>query len=133
MPATTVGTYAVVEPAKAHLPGKGASCPPHGEGGCPFEPAGSGELTPWREVSGFPRSPAIRTRRDPAHVPELMAAVDASAPDCVITDIRMPPTHTVEGLDAVKRLRAIRPSLGVVVLSRTVATPRTPSGSSVTG
>ncbi len=27
-----------MNPPKAHLPGKGASCPPFGEGGCPFEP-----------------------------------------------------------------------------------------------
>jgi DNA-binding NarL/FixJ family response regulator len=52
-----------------------------------------------------------------ANVPELVAAVDATAPDCVITDIRMPPTHTVEGLDAVRQLRATRPALGVIVLS----------------
>ena len=35
---TSAGPIVDPNPPKAHLPGKGASCPPHGEGGCPFEP-----------------------------------------------------------------------------------------------
>lgn len=50
-------------------------------------------------------------------LPQLEAAVAASEPDVVITDIRMPPTGTDEGLRAANRLRAERPSVGVVVLS----------------
>lgn len=49
--------------------------------------------------------------------PALVAAVDAHRPDVVVTDIRMPPTHTMEGVEAAHRLRAAYPSLGVVVLS----------------
>lgn len=48
---------------------------------------------------------------------ELYAAVAAEAPDVVITDIRMPPTHHMEGIEAAHRLRAERPGLGIVVLS----------------
>jgi hypothetical protein len=35
---TPAGPIVDLNPPKAHLPGNGASCPPHGEGGCPFEP-----------------------------------------------------------------------------------------------
>jgi DNA-binding NarL/FixJ family response regulator len=48
---------------------------------------------------------------------ELFAAVDRHDPDVVITDIRMPPTHTDEGIRAAADLRRRRPDLGVLVLS----------------
>ena len=48
----------------------------------------------------------------------LLAAVEEHAPDAVITDIRMPPTHTTEGIDAARRIRAEHPNVGVVVLSQ---------------
>ena len=41
-------------------------------------------------------------------------------PDAVLTDIRMPPTFTTEGIDAAKRIRADYPAIGVVVLSQYV-------------
>jgi DNA-binding NarL/FixJ family response regulator len=47
----------------------------------------------------------------------LLAAVEAHAPDAVLTDIRMPPTGTDEGIRAAKRIRAEHPTVGVVVLS----------------
>lgn len=50
----------------------------------------------------------------------LMAAVDEYEPDVVITDIRMPPTHTLEGIEAAHRLREKRSDLGIVVLSNHV-------------
>jgi DNA-binding NarL/FixJ family response regulator len=50
----------------------------------------------------------------------LVAAVDKHGPDAVLTDIRMPPTHTKEGIDAAKRIRAAHPAIGVVVLSQYV-------------
>ena len=49
---------------------------------------------------------------------ELLAAVDEHRPDAVLTDIRMPPTSTNEGIDAAKRIRAEHPDIGVVVLSQ---------------
>src|SRR5437762_104180 len=50
--------------------------------------------------------------------PELIEAVERHAPDAVITDIRMPPGHGTEGIDAAHALRASHPALGVVVLSQ---------------
>ena len=48
----------------------------------------------------------------------LLAAVAAQAPDVVLTDIRMPPTGTDEGIRAAARLRQTHPGVGVVVLSQ---------------
>jgi DNA-binding NarL/FixJ family response regulator len=48
----------------------------------------------------------------------LLAAVDEHGPDAVLTDIRMPPTKTTEGIDAARRIRADHPATGVVVLSQ---------------
>jgi DNA-binding NarL/FixJ family response regulator len=47
----------------------------------------------------------------------LLAAVSAERPDVVVTDIRMPPTGTDEGIQAAERLRETNPEIGVVVLS----------------
>jgi DNA-binding NarL/FixJ family response regulator len=49
---------------------------------------------------------------------ELHAAVETHRPDAVLTDIRMPPSFTTEGIDAAKRIRADFPDTGVVVLSQ---------------
>jgi DNA-binding NarL/FixJ family response regulator len=51
-------------------------------------------------------------------LPELLAAVDADPPDVVITDVRMPPTSTDEGIQAANLFRAAHPTVGVVVLSQ---------------
>jgi DNA-binding NarL/FixJ family response regulator len=48
----------------------------------------------------------------------LLAAVEEKEPDAVLTDIRMPPTHTTEGIEAARRIRAEHPGTGVVVLSQ---------------
>ncbi len=49
---------------------------------------------------------------------ELLDAVDQLAPDAVVTDIRMPPGHLTEGIDAALRIRSSHPDIGVVVLSQ---------------
>jgi DNA-binding NarL/FixJ family response regulator len=49
---------------------------------------------------------------------ELLKAVEELEPDVVLTDIRMPPTDTTEGIDAARRIRAEHPDIGVVVLSQ---------------
>jgi DNA-binding NarL/FixJ family response regulator len=48
----------------------------------------------------------------------LLEAVDAERPDVVVTDIRMPPGNTDEGIQAAIRLRETTPEVGVVVLSQ---------------
>lgn len=53
---------------------------------------------------------------------DLLAAVDADPPDVCIVDIRMPPTHTTEGLQAALTLRVRHPGVGVLVLSQYVET-----------
>jgi DNA-binding NarL/FixJ family response regulator len=50
----------------------------------------------------------------------LIAAVDAQSPDVLLTDIRMPPTETDEGLRAAEYMREHHPAAGVVVLSQFV-------------
>jgi DNA-binding NarL/FixJ family response regulator len=50
----------------------------------------------------------------------LLARVRADPPEAVVVDIRMPPTHTTEGLDAARRIRADHPGVGVLVLSQYV-------------
>jgi DNA-binding NarL/FixJ family response regulator len=48
----------------------------------------------------------------------LLAAVEEHKPDVVLTDIRMPPTGTDEGIRAAERLRESHPRIGVVILSQ---------------
>lgn len=48
---------------------------------------------------------------------ELLAVIQEVPVDVVITDIKMPPTHRTEGIEAAHRIRATHPSIGVVVLS----------------
>ncbi len=48
----------------------------------------------------------------------LLAAIETDPPDVVLTDIRMPPTSTDEGLQAAERMRVVHPEGGVVVLSQ---------------
>src|SRR6478735_5924551 len=55
-----------------------------------------------------------------ADLDSLLAMVDACAPDVVLTDIRMPPTGTDEGVRAANELRTSHPDVGVVVLSQYV-------------
>src|ERR1700726_4865195 len=49
---------------------------------------------------------------------ELLLAVDRLRPDAVLTDIRMPPGHQVEGIQAAHSIRRLHPNIGVVVLSQ---------------
>jgi DNA-binding NarL/FixJ family response regulator len=51
---------------------------------------------------------------------ELIDAVDTHSPDVVVTDIRMPPTRTDEGVRAARAIRSSHPDTGVVVLSQYV-------------
>jgi DNA-binding NarL/FixJ family response regulator len=53
---------------------------------------------------------------------ELVAAVGASPPDVVIVDVRMPPTHTDEGVRAAVTIKEQHPGVGVLLLSQYVET-----------
>jgi DNA-binding NarL/FixJ family response regulator len=52
-----------------------------------------------------------------ADATELLALVRDRKPQLVVVDIRMPPTHTTEGLDAARVIRAELPDTGILVLS----------------
>jgi DNA-binding NarL/FixJ family response regulator len=56
-----------------------------------------------------------------ADLPQLLKVVSEQAPDVVITDIRMPPTGTDEGIQAAAWIREHHPKAGVVVLSQYTA------------
>lgn len=66
------------------------------------------------EEAGYVLSAAVE------NYDELMEAVRDHAPDVVVTDIRMPPTRTDEGVRAAREIRRLYPAVGVVVLSQYV-------------
>ena len=51
-------------------------------------------------------------------LPDLIDAVDRERPDVVLTDIRMPPSHSDEGIRVANRLRETHPEVAVIVLSQ---------------
>ncbi len=57
-----------------------------------------------------------------ADVPELLALVERERPDVAVVDVRMPPTHTTEGLEAARLIRAGHPGIAILVLSQYVET-----------
>jgi DNA-binding NarL/FixJ family response regulator len=75
--------------------------------------------------SGLYRDLLVHTLTDGGHqvvgaagsADELLVLVDATLPDIVLADIRMPPTFTDDGVHAALRLRARHPTVGVVLLS----------------
>ncbi|WP_063833477.1 response regulator transcription factor [Streptomyces sp. NRRL F-5727] len=54
--------------------------------------------------------------------PGLVAAVDEHRPDVAVVDIRMPPTHTDEGIRAAVEIRARTPDVGILVFSQHIET-----------
>jgi DNA-binding NarL/FixJ family response regulator len=52
----------------------------------------------------------------------LMQLIERVAPDVAIVDVRMPPTHTTEGLEVARRIRATHPEMAILVLSQYVET-----------
>ena len=57
-----------------------------------------------------------------ANVDDLLELVDHLAPTVAIVDVRMPPTHTTEGLEAAQRIRRLHPAVAILVLSQYVET-----------
>jgi DNA-binding NarL/FixJ family response regulator len=82
------------------------------------------------EDSALLRDGLVRLLEDRGHevaaavadASSLLAAVAEHQPDVVVTDIRMPPTHTDEGLRAAAELRTRQPEVGVLVLSQYIET-----------
>jgi DNA-binding NarL/FixJ family response regulator len=63
-------------------------------------------------------SPTVDVVAAYGDVNALLGAVEEDRPDVVLTDIRMPPSNTDEGIRVAEHLRQTRPSTGVVVLSQ---------------
>jgi DNA-binding NarL/FixJ family response regulator len=57
-----------------------------------------------------------------ADVPGLIALVDRELPDVAVVDVRMPPTHSTEGLEAARLIRRTHPGIAILVLSQYVET-----------
>jgi DNA-binding NarL/FixJ family response regulator len=72
---------------------------------------GLGQLLP---AHGFEVTGAV------GDVPALLAAIEQTAPDVALVDIRMPPSYTNEGIAAAAEIRARHPAVGVLVLSQHV-------------
>ena len=71
-------------------------------------------LTKLLEGAGFE---VVATAGDPT---ELLAAVERTLPDVVIADVRMPPSHTDEGIRAALMIRSQWPDIAILVLSQYV-------------
>jgi DNA-binding NarL/FixJ family response regulator len=65
-------------------------------------------------LAGEPETQVVASCGD---LPSLLAAIETEHPDVVVTDIRMPPTSTDEGIRLATLLREKHPDIGVVVLS----------------
>ena len=63
-------------------------------------------------------SPTVEVVAAYGSLDALLGAVEQDRPDVVLTDIRMPPSNTDEGIRLAARLRETLPSAGVVVLSQ---------------
>jgi DNA-binding NarL/FixJ family response regulator len=64
------------------------------------------------------RSPDIDLVAIAADEPTLLAAIEEARPDVVVTDVRMPPTGTDEGVRVAALLATTQPHIGVVILSQ---------------
>jgi len=69
-------------------------------------------------------SPRFEVVGQAGDVPELMRLVREYVPELVLVDIRMPPSHTNDGLDAAHAIRAEFPQIGILVLSAHVEVHR---------
>jgi len=73
-----------------------------------------------RGIVGLLGDGGVEVAAEAADADELIDAVDAHMPDVAIVDIRMPPTHTDEGLQAAHAIRARHPDMGIVIVSEHV-------------
>ena len=75
-----------------------------------------------RGIAALLEEAGLEVAAQAGEVDGLLEAVEAEAPDVAIVDIRMPPTHTDEGLRAAQVIRERHPEIGIVVLSQHVET-----------
>jgi DNA-binding NarL/FixJ family response regulator len=68
-------------------------------------------------------SPSVDVVAICGEIDDVLEAVERDPPDVVLTDIRMPPSNTDEGIRLASHLRESRPSIGVVVLSQYAEPP----------
>jgi DNA-binding NarL/FixJ family response regulator len=73
-------------------------------------------------IASLLRSVGFEVCAQTASAEGLLEAVEAHAPDVAIVDIRMPPTHTDEGLRAALAIRERHPGIGILILSQYVET-----------
>jgi len=66
------------------------------------------------------RDAGIEVAAEASDAEELLRDVEDHRPDVAIIDIRMPPTHTDEGLRAAHRIRERHPGMGILILSEHV-------------
>ena len=71
-------------------------------------------------IAALLQGAGIEVAGQSASADELLREVDAHQPDVAIVDIRMPPTHSDEGLRAAQQIRASYPEMGIVILSQHV-------------
>jgi DNA-binding NarL/FixJ family response regulator len=64
------------------------------------------------------RSPEVELVATADDEPTLLAAIEESPPDVVVTDVRMPPTGTDEGVRIAVHLATAQPDIGVVIVSQ---------------
>jgi len=81
--------------------------------------AGGSALDP-QVVSGLLEDAGVDVAAQASTGDEMLDLVDAHEPDVAIVDIRMPPTHSDEGLRAAYEIRRRHPSMGIVILSEHV-------------
>jgi len=71
-------------------------------------------------ITALLRGAGLEVAGESAGVDDLLRDVEAQDPDVAIVDVRMPPTHSDEGLQAAHAIRERRPQTGIVILSQHV-------------
>ncbi|MDQ7907597.1 response regulator transcription factor [Phytohabitans sp. ZYX-F-186] len=71
-------------------------------------------------IAGLLRDAGIDVVATVSTAPALLTAVTNHSPDAAVIDIRMPPTHTDEGLRAARAIRAAQPTVAILLLSQWV-------------
>ena len=71
-------------------------------------------------IASLLRRAGFEITAEAASPDELLAAVEQHRPEMAIVDVRMPPTHTEEGLEAAREIRARFPHTAIVILSQHV-------------